>query len=71
MSWYRKNSTKIADLRSTLKDTEKTPGLTQFLNSMGFDENGEELKFPEIDMTPERKKKTEEWDEAEHEHGPA
>ncbi len=60
-----------AGLIDTLKNAPKRKGLTNFLNSLGFDENGNRLKFEEPPMTPERKKAKERWYEAEHEHMPA
>ena len=70
MNWYKKaqiGSCKSSGLPSTLKNVEKTPGLVNFLDSMGFDENGNEKPY-ESKMTYKQRK---EWNEQEHEHGPA
>lgn len=63
MNWYRK----IANLPSTLKSVDKTPGLVNLLNSLGFDGNGKEMPC-KCKLTEEQKR---EWNEQEHEHEPA
>jgi hypothetical protein len=70
MNWY-----KIANknLKETLDNCskEERKKYKSLLNSLGFDENGNELEIHDNRSEEEKKKTRDEWREQEYEHMPA